>query len=760
MVFTETSSLAVTKEASRVGIIETYPASYLLEQVDDLDARAVKTRTQIEAFSKRPANEVIKYGGRNLSVAEVTQILREADTLLSAALSERSGKDPQDLLREKASDFQAAIDSLSQLGDKENVVYNGKKYTKNELNDYLQQQLNLIQGGLNTLDGRQGKQEVVKKKLVRPRFTQRPERVVRRSKGEYVTVAGAHIPICEPPKRTAKWEAVPGKLKFDPASRTKWAEVVFEKFELGRTTTLKPGDRVPFSKEQGRRLEVIDNILVSRDEVIAYNEATRLTGKLIDWYESLNPDDLSYEQTATHLATVLDEIRQGGLQEAVTWLLDSLRSISQAANRDRLTTDIAWLDSQTVQNEIEDLAAFQEMLVKLDEAQDFAERYGQLLSQVELLDQLDEAGLNGVPKLDPRYKMPPYFEKQLGEFATLVNRQLGLGNNKLLEEMMANKQAPEWEKLQAKGMTVVVGPRGTGKNKMVEHYAAITNRPLFRYPCSPDKEERDFMHDIMLQDGDIIKVPSRILIAVTTPNAIIELDEVNLLEPAVAKFFNSLLDGDRAIFGNNEVIKAAPGVVNVGLMNDADYAGVEDLAETIDDRSNAMRMDYPPAKETIASGSERFTHDEALIMKDHISILSHLDDMNFVKAWDLVVNAKSSGISLDTDQIKAISDLSNIIKIADVTRQTVRAFKTRTNDSRMEREISLRGVEDAVKFYSENHLWELTQQAIAALPRSKPHYGAAQYAVARTYMPHTETYANGNSDRNAIDLILLSGITP
>ncbi|MBI5621045.1 hypothetical protein HY949_04645, partial [Candidatus Gottesmanbacteria bacterium] len=248
----------------------------------------------------------------------------------------------------------------------------------------------------------------------------------------------------------------------------------------------------------------------------------------------------------------------------------------------------------------------------------------------------------------------------------------------------------------------------------------------------------------------------RILTAVTTPNAVLELDELNLLRPNVAKFFNSLFDGDRTVFLNDQVINAAPGVTFVGLMNPAEYDGVEDLPETIDDRSNIMTMGYPPFREVDSTTNrEKFTHDEALILKDNVSSLNGLNDEQFKKVWDYVINGTGAQVSLEPMTVKIIKDLKNLVAIADRTRQVVEAYKTRTGETRMERDISLRGTIEAARFYSENHLWEAD---LAKMPGWKAGWNAAQYAIAMTYLPHTDTYRRGKTDRDAMMLILAEGI--
>lgn len=547
--------------------------------------------------------------------------------------------------------------------------------------------------------------------------TPRTREVVERqlNEGKYINIGNVHVPICQPPEELPEWKAVPGKVFVSGGK--KFSEVRFVKDTHGLTFTAKPGEPLEFSeKHRGTRLESVDTVLEGRTELKLFNEVVAKLGELTRNYEELNPDDPDYDKKAKELAAQIDRFTTA---EGVKKLLQ----LEEA---------------------------------KLEDVDDFSERTAEIIRTVQFLRSLDEGGNEFIPERDPHFKLTPYFEKKFAWFATLVNRQLGLGNNAYLEELAKNEQAPQWEHLSAKGMTVIVGPRGTGKNKLIEFYCAETNRPLFRYACSPDKEERDLTYDVELSDGEVVRIPTRILTAVTTPNACLELDELNLLRPNVAKFFNSLFDGDRAVFLNDQVIKAAPGVIFVGLMNPAEYDGVEDLPETIDDRSNIMTMDYPPFREVDPqTNRERLTHDEALILKDNVHPLQELSDEQFRKVWDYVINGVGARVSLEPTMIKVIKDIKNIVAIADRTRQVVEAYKTRTGETRMERDISLRGTIEAARFYSENHLWEAD---LAKMPGWKAGWNAAQYAIAATYLPHTETYQRGKTDRDAMLLILAEQI--
>jgi MoxR-like ATPases len=66
--------------------------------------------------------------------------------------------------------------------------------------------------------------------------------------------------------------------------------------------------------------------------------------------------------------------------------------------------------------------------------------------------------------------------------------------------------------------------------------------------------------------------------ALQTPGAVIYLDEINTLPPALVKLFNPLFDYRRyLVMPTGEVIKARSDVILVGGMNPQHYLGVSEL---------------------------------------------------------------------------------------------------------------------------------------------------------------------------------------
>ena len=73
-----------------------------------------------------------------------------------------------------------------------------------------------------------------------------------------------------------------------------------------------------------------------------------------------------------------------------------------------------------------------------------------------------------------------------------------------------------------------------GKNFLVEVFSALTNRPLYIIPCHSKMEKEDLTYTYEFDPKKGTKrVFSDLIKALQTPGAVIYLDEINTLPPAL-----------------------------------------------------------------------------------------------------------------------------------------------------------------------------------------------------------------------------------
>lgn len=282
-----------------------------------------------------------------------------------------------------------------------------------------------------------------------------------------------------------------------------------------------------------------------------------------------------------------------------------------------------------------------------------------------------------IPERDPQYIEIPYAVSKMAEFADLVNQQL------------QNED----------GIVIIRGDAGVGKDKLVEHYAHLSERPLFRFQCSAGKDEPDLKYLLEYSpEKGTYRIKSTVVEALEVPNALLVFDEMNTLKPEIAKLLNPLCDFKRTLyFGENDLkVKAANGVVLVGLMNPEHYAGVADLAETIRDRAQMMEMDYPP----LVDKEGKYQVDEALILRQYVAELSELSRQEFRVLWSQVANRGSTGVGLSLltqKREECIDQILEILKIADKVRGAYRSFHEGSSEDEVNFTFSLRASRDCAR---------------------------------------------------------------
>ena len=248
-----------------------------------------------------------------------------------------------------------------------------------------------------------------------------------------------------------------------------------------------------------------------------------------------------------------------------------------------------------------------------------------------------------------------------------------------------------------------MGEAGTGKNWMIDHIAHLTERPVFRFTCDASKESPELRYLLEYttdeQGSRTVRINSTIVEALQTEGAILELDEINTLRPDVAKSINSLFDADRAIyFGEDDMkVKAARGVVIVGLMNPSNYAGVKPLAETIKSRARLLEVGYPLLHDEDANGDSVLRPDEAEILFQYFPEFNGLKQNDFKELWGQVVNgteSKNAQNLLNQERQLRLVQLKTLVSIADNIREAYRQYQEEGSGSLVDFNFDLRASSD------------------------------------------------------------------
>ncbi len=282
--------------------------------------------------------------------------------------------------------------------------------------------------------------------------------------------------------------------------------------------------------------------------------------------------------------------------------------------------------------------------------------------------------LNGLLSHEPSrlplfvsYEETPWFVRNLERFASLVKEQL----------------------MYSEGILILEGDAGVGKNFLVEVFSALTNRPLYIIPCNSKMEKEDitFVYEFDPKRGTK-RVYSDLVKALQTPGAVIYFDEINTLPAGMVKLFNPLFDYRRYLtLPTGEVIKAHRDVVFVGGVNPQNYLGVSELPQDIKSRADIIFIDYPPFED------ERgiYHPDEAIILKDYVRELSHLNLEEFVHLWHWVVNGIRVASLQGQEKLEnLVWKIFELLKTANAIRSAYRAYQTQQSEEPVDFVFSIR----------------------------------------------------------------------
>ncbi len=144
---------------------------------------------------------------------------------------------------------------------------------------------------------------------------------------------------------------------------------------------------------------------------------------------------------------------------------------------------------------------------------------------------------------------------------------------------------------------LVVGNQGCGKSSLVKQFAAKYKRPLATFQVGILSEPGQLFGELRLKDGETYYQQFLFPQAITTPNCVIHLEEINRPEhPKALNMLFSILSDDRQAWlddlGNVEV---ADGVIFFATLNEGEeFSGTEMLDAALKDRFYVISMDYLP----------------------------------------------------------------------------------------------------------------------------------------------------------------------
>ncbi len=221
----------------------------------------------------------------------------------------------------------------------------------------------------------------------------------------------------------------------------------------------------------------------------------------------------------------------------------------------------------------------------------------------------------------------------------------------------------------------VKGPAGCGKSTLPQQYAAARGLPLAVLEVGLLSEASQIFGKVDLRDGQTVYTPGLFTKAITTPNCIVHLQELN--RPESDKTLNALfsvLDPlQRRIWIDDyqRFITVAPGVVFFASLNEGyEFIGTMPVDEALEDRFQVkLRLDYLPsgaeanllilrggltsdaATEIVNVANQLRTNSNEQV---HVSTRNLLEIANMVKYNIPLLDALRAVVALDDDKLESI----------------------------------------------------------------------------------------------------------
>lgn len=134
---------------------------------------------------------------------------------------------------------------------------------------------------------------------------------------------------------------------------------------------------------------------------------------------------------------------------------------------------------------------------------------------------------------------------------------------------------------------LLTGPQGTGKTTLGEIVAEELGWNFVKFDCGMVREPSDWWNRIVAKNGSTFAIPTQLVYAITTPNTVIVLDEINRTNPANHNAIYGLLDEKGKVWSDDLgcYVERAPGVLIIATANvGEDNIGVFPMDAALIDR--------------------------------------------------------------------------------------------------------------------------------------------------------------------------------
>lgn len=149
---------------------------------------------------------------------------------------------------------------------------------------------------------------------------------------------------------------------------------------------------------------------------------------------------------------------------------------------------------------------------------------------------------------------------------------------------------------------LITGPKGTGKTLGLANWGFHKKVVFIQYDCNEGTKEGHLVGRPMIASGGITKfklgiIPTIIELANETGIAVLVLEEINALNPAMQKLLNPLLDWRKGMYvealERTFRLKEGCKVLVFGTANPSSYTGVNELNEDLKSRFAIWKWNYP-----------------------------------------------------------------------------------------------------------------------------------------------------------------------